>query len=54
MTQSMQLMLDRLISDGLVTQFGVALKALTGGVSSEIYLVTDGASSLWSNRLWGS
>ncbi|MDA1067252.1 MAG: phosphotransferase [Verrucomicrobia bacterium] len=46
MTESMQLMLDRLIADGLVTHSAVTLKALTGGVSSEIFLVTDGASRL--------
>jgi aminoglycoside phosphotransferase (APT) family kinase protein len=44
MTDSMQAMLDRLIEDGLVTDSAVSLKALTGGVSSEIYLVSDGAS----------
>ena len=44
MTESMQVMLDRLIADGQVTDSAVTLKALTGGVSSEIYLVIDGAS----------
>lgn len=50
MNPSMQNMLKQLIADGLVTCANASLQVLTGGVSSEIYLVKDGSNQFVVKR----
>lgn len=46
--------LEALRRDGHVRDPQARLTPMSGGVSSEIYLVEDGGKSLWSSARWRS